>query len=65
MAIKPPPKKRLYNKLYNLKTMNVKFDGKHISFPVNGVEIVDGKFPDSLLIDANEHIRLTENHWHY
>lgn len=58
MAIKPPPKKRLYNRLYNLKTMNVKFDGEHISFPVNGVEIVDGKFPDSLLIDANEHYQL-------
>lgn len=58
MAIKPPPKKRLYNRLYNLKTMNVKFDGEHISFPVNGVEIVVGKFPDSFVIDTNEHYQI-------
>lgn len=34
--------------------MNVKFDGKHISFPVNGIVVVDGKFPDSLTIGENE-----------
>lgn len=34
--------------------MIVKFDGKHISFPVNGIKMVDGEFPGSLTVDANE-----------
>lgn len=34
--------------------MKVKFDGKHISFPVNGIEIVDGEFPGSLTVSADE-----------
>lgn len=34
--------------------MIVKFDGKHISFPVNGIKIVDGEFPSFLAVDTNE-----------
>lgn len=56
-AIKPPPEREQYNKLYQLKTMNAKFDGKHISFPVNGI-VVDGKFPDSLTIGENERYQI-------